>query len=139
MSEIKNGGHIVLTVKDLRKSLAWYKPLMAKLGFAIVPATANDPEHAYFGAADFAMYVALFQGHPEFNDDTFNRYRIGLHHLALSTKNKAVVDDIYTFLQERGDSCDEPPRHYPDYDDDLYYALFFHDPDGLRLELFYEE
>ena len=27
-----------------------------------------------------------------------------------------------------------PPRHYPQYDPD-YYAVFFEDPDGIRIEV----
>ena len=49
-------------------------------------------------------------------------------------------DDFYKFLSKREDvDIEAKPRHYPDYGDKLYYALFFHDPDGLRLEVFYEE
>ncbi len=136
MYKKKNKGHFVLTVKDLTISTPWYKDVFGQLGFHVA---YEDETNVYFLHDDLQFHVAIFQGHQEFQKDTFDRYRVGFHHFALTLASKEEVDQMYEFLQSKNIVCDEPPRHYPDYDNDLYYALFFHDPDGLRLEVFYEE
>jgi catechol 2,3-dioxygenase-like lactoylglutathione lyase family enzyme len=129
-------GHIVVTVKDLEKSYSWYSEVLGFLGFKTV---YRDEKQIYFGAESFSMYVAIFQGNKEFDEDTFNRYRIGLHHIALAVEDKKTVDMFYEFLVEKKVTVTEMPKHYPEYDDEIYYAVFFNDPNGLRLEVFYEK
>ncbi len=51
---------------------------------------------------------------------------------------KETVDEFYDFLKKKKVVVTEKPQHFPDYGDELYYAVFFKDPDGLRLELFFE-
>lgn len=43
------------------------------------------------------------------------------------------VDDLYAFLVKIGAKVVDPPADYPSYGDG-YYAVFFLDPDGLKLE-----
>ena len=42
------------------------------------------------------------------------------------------MDDLGTFLDEHGMTVTDPPDSYNG--DDKYYAVFFTDPDGMRLE-----
>ncbi|HLC69584.1 MAG TPA: VOC family protein [Patescibacteria group bacterium] len=136
MNEHNPKGHIVLTVKDLVKSKTWYKKVFSFFNFELA---FEDEEKMYFGIDSFPLYLAIFQGHKEFSNDTFNRYRIGLHHLAISTDSKEKVDRFYKHLLENKVIVTEPPQNYPDYGDEIYYAVFFTDPDGLRLEVFFEK
>jgi catechol 2,3-dioxygenase-like lactoylglutathione lyase family enzyme len=48
----------------------------------------------------------------------------------------AEVDAFYRFLQQIGARVLDPPATY-DYTPG-YYAVFFADPDGLKLEVVYE-
>ncbi|KAF9947646.1 hypothetical protein BGZ70_002577 [Mortierella alpina] len=69
----------------------------------------------------------------------------GYHHLALTAESKEQVDTIHESLLryykehggETGDKASkilDAPRMYPEYGPS-YYALFFTDPDGLKLEI----
>jgi len=129
-------GHIVLTVKDLERSKGWYKNVFNFFNFKLA---FEDEEKMYFSIDNFSLHLAVFQGHKEFVNDVFNRYRIGLHHLAIATDSKEKVDHFYKHLLKNKVTITEPPQHYPDYGDELYYAVFFNDPDGLRLEVFFEK
>ena len=51
--------------------------------------------------------------------------------------SRADVDRLYDFLLGLGASVLDPPADYPAYGDG-YYAVFFSDPDGLKLEFVYE-
>ncbi|MBU0470386.1 MAG: VOC family protein [Nanoarchaeota archaeon] len=136
MSKVIPGGHFVLTVKDLKKSSQWYKEILGWLDYQVV---FEDERNVYFGNKDVPGHIAIFQGHKEFEKDTFNRYRVGFHHLALKVKNKETVDEFYRFLKLKKVKITEEPKNYPEYGDEMYYAIFFSDPDGLRLEIFYEK
>ena len=135
-NKIKAGGHFVLTVKNLKKSSKWYKEVLGWLGYKIA---FEDKRNVYFGNDEIPGYLAIFQGKKEFSKDEFNRYRVGFHHLALMVKSKEIVDEFYEFLKSKKVNIVEPPQHIPDYGDELYYAVFFNDPDDLRLEVFYEK
>jgi len=56
----------------------------------------------------------------------------GLHHLCFQVADRAAVDEVCATLRGWGIAATEP-QVYPEYNDD-YYATFFPDPDGLRLE-----
>ena len=133
---IEKRSHFVLTVKNLKKSKLWYDKVLGSLGFTI--AFANK-QHVYYQSKNFPYFLAIFQGHKEFFADKFDHYRVGFHHLGMGVGKKKIVDDLYKLLTKMKVNTDGKPRHYPDYGDELYYAVFFHDPDDLRLEVFYEE
>ena len=55
---------------------------------------------------------------------------VGLHHYAFQLRSRKDVDALQTFLEKQGVRIVDPADEY--YDD--YYAVFFLDPDGLKLE-----
>jgi catechol 2,3-dioxygenase-like lactoylglutathione lyase family enzyme len=62
-----------------------------------------------------------------------DRYRVGLHHLALAAPSRAIVDERHEWLVSAGAEIESTPREYgygPGY-----YAVFFYDPDGIKLEI----
>ena len=62
-----------------------------------------------------------------------SRYRVGLHHLALSAPSRETVDERAGWLRSIGAALESEPREY-DYMPG-YYAVFFYDPDGIKLEI----
>lgn len=68
-------------------------------------------------------------------DREHDRYSSGLHHLAWSAASRADVDVLHAKLVAFGATMLDPPADYPHYNDGRgYYAVFFADPDGLKLE-----
>jgi catechol 2,3-dioxygenase-like lactoylglutathione lyase family enzyme len=61
---------------------------------------------------------------------TYRKGDIGFHHYAFRLRSRADVDALQAFLEERGTTIVDPAGEY--YDD--YYAVFFLDPDGMKLE-----
>ena len=55
---------------------------------------------------------------------------VGFHHYAFELRNRRDVDELDVFLKKEGVTIVDPAGEY--YDD--YYAVFFLDPDGLKLE-----
>ena len=62
-----------------------------------------------------------------------DRYRVGLHHLAIEVASRAIVDERAEWLRGNGALLESDPQEYT-YSPG-YYAVFFYDPDGLKLEI----
>jgi catechol 2,3-dioxygenase-like lactoylglutathione lyase family enzyme len=54
----------------------------------------------------------------------------GLHHYALELRSRKDVDELEAFLRQAGAKIVDPAGEY--YED--YYAVYFKDPDGLKIE-----
>ena len=122
--------HVDLTVNDLQRSLAFYLEVLGELGFQRV-------EDGQSGSAIFAngiTSIAIRDPSPHQRGARFDRYRVGLHHLALRAAGRRDVDRFHAWLVARGHPVLDAPAEYPEYGED-YYAVFFADPDGLKLEL----
>lgn len=120
--------HVDLTVRDLARSTAFYDKLLPALGMRRV---AHD-EYVAWGNGH--MNVGLRAAATEHRDTPFTRARAGLHHLALRARSRSDVDRLHAFLVREGITVLDPPAEYPQYGPG-YYAVFFTDPDGLKLEV----
>lgn len=65
-----------------------------------------------------------------------DRYRPGLHHFSLEVGSRQEVDAVHQELVAMGAEILDPPADYPHYRE-AFYALFFNDPNGIKLEIAY--
>jgi catechol 2,3-dioxygenase-like lactoylglutathione lyase family enzyme len=70
---------------------------------------------------------------PAKRDVAHDPYAPGLHHLCFRVASREQVDAAAAGLATLGVTA-TPPKLYPEYAAD-YYATFFEDPDGIRLEV----
>ena len=120
--------HIDLTVSDLRRSTEFYELVLGALGFSRI-------EHPTYTAwSNGRMNIGLRQATSAHPAAAVDRFRPGLHHLALRAKGRSDVDEFHRLLVGRGLPVLDPPAEYPEYGPS-YYAVFFADPDGMKLEL----
>ena len=117
--------HISIRVSDFGKSKDFYGALLPFMGFRVLD-EYEDAIGWTNGKTRFWIGKADAEGRKR-------RHRtgdIGLHHYAFELRSRRDVDALQTFLQELGARIVDPADEY--YDD--YYAVFFLDPDGLKLE-----
>src|SRR5947207_6943772 len=115
--------HVDLTVNDLARSTPFYEKILGALGFRRVP-------HAtYVVWANAHLAIGL---RPAERAAPFDRYRVGLHHLALRVRSREEVDRFHDLLVREGITVLDPPAEYPEYGP-RYNAVFLSDPDGLKL------
>jgi glyoxylase I family protein len=119
--------HIDLTVADLARSTEFYARVLALFGFRRIADIDGEP---MFASVALEIGLQLARGSWRRRHD---RYSPGLHHLAFAAASRAAVDDAHQRLVELRVEILDPPADYPQYAPG-YYALFFADPDGLKLE-----
>ena len=88
---------------------------------------AGEPHAHYFNR------ITQYTIRPARGADGHDPYRPGLHHLCFRVAARADVDAIVAALRDVGVEVTVPAL-YPEYAPD-YYATFFTDPDGIRLEV----
>ncbi len=117
--------HISIRVGDYAKSKAFYGKLMPFLGFKVLDeypdamGWTNGKTRLWIGQAD-----AKGKRHKHRIGD------VGFHHYAFELQGRKDVDALQAFVKKLGAKIVDPAAEY--YDD--YYAVFFLDPDGLKLE-----
>jgi catechol 2,3-dioxygenase-like lactoylglutathione lyase family enzyme len=135
MSVNRRGGfhHIDLNVRDVAASRAVYGPVLEFLGYTLVK---DEPQGCEWdlGPDGYGASLGLRPCDPALRDHAHERYAPGLHHLAWRAESRADVDAVHALLVERGIKVLDPPAAYPQYSGD-YYAVFFEDPDGMKLEV----
>ena len=127
--------HLDLVVSSLERSLAFYRGLLEPLGYVRESTIEGERgEHVvYLGRIGGMGSVSLREAQSDAHEVPYDRYAVGLHHLAFSASSRAAVDERTAWLRERGATIESGPQEY-DYTPG-YYAVFFYDPDQIKLEL----
>ena len=125
--------HLDLTVSDPVKSRPLYELFLGHCGFTLKSA---GEDWAGFGLGDKRYpCITLLQARGDNAARTHDRYSSGLHHLAWSALSREDVDALHAKLAAFGAAILDAPADYPQYNSGRgYYAVFFADPDGLKLE-----
>jgi glyoxylase I family protein len=122
--------HVDLVVSSIERSLPFYRELLGPLGWHRVSEVEGERGETiwYLGGPGTGIGLREAQAPGE-----YDRYRIGLHHLALEAMSRAAVDERYEWLLSASARIESPPREYGYIPG--YYAVFFYDPDGIKLEI----
>ena len=121
--------YVFVAVRDLNTSEEFYDRVMSVLGFRKRETPINGDLHVVYYNRQFAYSLRPAKEDTPDHDP----YAPGLHHLCFRVVDEAAVDRAGDELRAAGLEVAEP-RYYPEYGPD-YYAIFFEDPDGLRLEV----
>jgi glyoxylase I family protein len=139
-SEMVRGSisHIALTVSDLERSTAFYNKVFEFIGFKSVEVPESTQQamktrlKAWVGPG-YSISIRPSKG--EFARRVHDRNAPGFNHLAFTAENRSDVEKLYEFLKQTGATILDPPAEY--LYSPGYYAIYFADPDGLKLECAY--
>jgi glyoxylase I family protein len=117
----------------MERSLPFYRALMAHLGPVSEGSIRGECE-------EVVVYLNLPAGAIGVREArtaaAVDRYATGLHHIAFDAPSREVVDAVAAWLRQVGAEIegDAGERGYTPG----YYAVFFLDPDGLKLEVVHQ-
>ncbi len=129
--KIKSIPHIVLSVKDYKDCLNFYKSLF--IDHLEGKVKIEESDFFYFSVNDDDLSIGISAVGSKFETSVFDRYNIGLHHFALELGTKSDIDNVYTYLLSLKATILDKPAYYPEYGDN-YYAVYFLDPSGIKHE-----
>lgn len=124
--------HVDLVVSSIERSLPFYTALLGPLGFHRVAEVEGERgETIWYIGGGPGSSIGLREAQSD--SPPYDRYRIGLHHLAFEAASRADVDERAAWLRTQDIELESEPQEYA-YSPG-YYAVFFFDPDGLKLEI----
>lgn len=124
--------HVILNVSDPSKSFPFYKDLFGYFRYKTI---VDDVDHVAFrknGTPDF-WFVATDS---KYVSNGFHRKNTGINHFAFHVSSQQEIDEFADkFLKSRNiPPLYSSPKLFPEYTPD-YYAVFFEDPDRLKIEV----
>jgi catechol 2,3-dioxygenase-like lactoylglutathione lyase family enzyme len=124
--------HVDLVVSSIGRSLPFYRDLLGPLGWHRIGEVEGERGETIWYLAGPGTSVGLREAQAR-RDEPVDRYAVGLHHLALEASSRAAVDERADWLRARGAEIESGPEEYSYIPG--YYAVFFYDPDGIKLEI----
>lgn len=121
--------HIELYVNNLTRSREFWGWLLEKLAYRVEQTWDQGVSYR-----NGDTYIVFVQVEDRFIDDSYHRCKHGLNHLAFYAESREFVDDITQALRERGVTILYEDRH-PYAGGKDYYAVFFEDPDRMKVEI----
>jgi catechol 2,3-dioxygenase len=133
MIKLQRIGHILLTVRDLERSKAFYTGL---LGFHVLE---QDPGHGgvFLALGDYGNTLDLFpstnpDAHPQPKSRLGMREGLGMKHLAFAVETEEELTRAYFALRDAGVTIHNALDHTSQK------SVYFHDPDDNLLEIVWE-
>jgi glyoxylase I family protein len=123
--------HVDLVVSSIERSLPFYSELLGPLGFHRVSEVEGERGETIWYLSGPGTTLGLREAQSE--SGSYDRYRIGLHHIAFEAASRDEVDERADWARMQQVEIESEPQEYTYLPG--YYAAFFYDPDGLKLEI----
>ena len=124
--------HVDLVVSSIERSLPFYRDLLAPLGFHRIGEVEGERGETIWYLSGAASAIGLREAQTP-SEGPYDRYRVGLHHLAFEARSRGAVNERAGWLRDQRAEIESGPEEYAYLPG--YYAVFFYDPDGMKLEI----
>jgi glyoxylase I family protein len=126
--------HVDLVVSSLERSVPFYRELLEWTDEGeIVGERGERVVYVWPPERDGSGSLGLRARWSDAHLVPYDRHAVGFHHFAFEAGSRAEVDERFAWLRNVGAAIESEPKEY-DYLPG-YYACFFYDPDGIKLEL----
>jgi len=125
--------HIQINVSDAKISLPFYRKLFDYFGYKII-----DESGEQIGVSNHTTDFWIIQTEKTYLGKKYHRKATGSNHISFKVSSKEEVDKFTRdFLKKNKiKTLYNTPKLFPEYKQD-YYAVFFEDPDKIKLEVTY--
>jgi catechol 2,3-dioxygenase-like lactoylglutathione lyase family enzyme len=129
--------HLDLVVTDIERSKRFYSELLRGLGWSGVLELEGERGETiwYLQARD--TWIGLREKQSDAHRVPYDRYAVGVHHVAFEAPSREAVDGCWEWVLAQDVETESAPKEFPHYVEG-YYAAFFYDPDGIKLEVVHE-
>lgn len=121
--------HIELYVSDLERTVNFWSWFLEDLGYNVFQKW-DKGQSWKIGET----YIVFVQAEERYLDKPYHRCQVGLNHLAFHARSRAHVDAVTDKLIEKGLTILYGDQH-PFAGGPDYYAVYFEDPDRIKVEL----
>lgn len=121
--------HVEIYVSDLNKTIEFWGWFLSELGYEKYQAWNEGVSYKLLDT-----YLVFVQTEKEYLEIEYHRKRTGLNHLAFHAESRVMVDQLTEQLKERKIEILYQDKH-PFAGGKDYYAVFFEDPDRIKVEL----
>ncbi|CAM3244091.1 VOC family protein [Streptobacillus felis] len=121
--------HIEIYVSNLETSKKFYSWLLKSLGFKLF----QEWEQGFSYKKD-NFYIVFVKTKEKYLNNEYNRCNVGLNHVAFCCKSKNDIDKIRKELIRRNSVLLYDDK-YPHAGGLEHYALYFEDPDRIKIEI----
>ncbi|MBK7252789.1 MAG: VOC family protein [Ignavibacteria bacterium] len=126
--------HIEIYVSDLERTILFWEWLLTKK-------FTYEIFQKWDRGISFKLgetYIVFVQTEKKYLSNPYNRKNTGLNHLAFHCSSKEFVDTLTKELKEKSIHILYSDRH-PYAGGEKYYAVFFEDPDRIKVEVVADE
>jgi catechol 2,3-dioxygenase-like lactoylglutathione lyase family enzyme len=121
--------HVEIYVSNLDKSVEFWGWLLTELGYEQYQKWELGISWKYQ-----ETYLVFVQAEERFLDVPYHRCRVGLNHFAFHARSREHVDELTATLIKKEIPILYKEKH-PYAGGSDYYAVFFEDPDRIKVEL----
>lgn len=121
--------HVEINISDLQQSRQFYDYILPVMGYKLYQEWPKG--FSYIFGDTYIVFVQTEEKHME---SPYHRGQVGLNHLAFHAGSRKQVDDMTVMLEKLGVPILYKDRH-PYAGGESYYAVFFEDPDRIKLEI----
>jgi len=121
--------HIELYVSDLKRSIDFWGWLLEELGYHAFQKWEQGQSWKLGDA-----YIVFVQAEEKYMDTPYHRKHVGLNHLAFHAGTRVRVDELTEALKAKGTAILYADKH-PFAGGEKHYAVYFEDPDRIKVEL----
>ncbi|NNC95425.1 MAG: hypothetical protein HKN92_07670 [Chitinophagales bacterium] len=121
--------HIEIYVSDLNRSTEFWNWLLTELGYKKFQQWDQGISYKLNES-----YIVFVQTEDQHLDIPYHRKRTGLNHMAFHVNSREMVDEFTEKLKARNIKILYADKH-PYAGGENYYAVFFEDPDRIKVEL----
>ncbi|MER2128617.1 VOC family protein [Solibacillus sp.] len=121
--------HIEINVSNLKKTVEFWTWFLEELGY--------NQFQKWDGGQSWRLaetYIVFVQTKQQNLDIPYHRGRVGLNHIAFHANSQQQVDHFTAQLEHKGLTILYKDRH-PYAGGNNHYAVFFEDPDRIKVEL----
>jgi glyoxylase I family protein len=129
--------HVDLVCVDVDRSISFYLHVLGPLGLqppVIFQGERGETLHYLRFPESGSGSIGLRQASGPEAAQPFQLYAPGLHHIAFAVEDRLDVERAHALARSAGARVLHPPQAFPEYHVG-YYATFFLDPDGFRVEV----